>query len=103
MHPAHRNSVCKNCLQFGHPTNVCMSNDKVTKCAYCAGRHFYTDHKCTAPGCTEKAPCHHTSLVCSLCGSDEHHTFDKNCPTWRARNPPRPASQNPPAPMETSD
>ncbi|KAF8446519.1 hypothetical protein BGX38DRAFT_664369 [Terfezia claveryi] len=89
MHPAHRNSVCKNCLHFGHPTSVCMHNSKITNCAYCGGPHFYADHKCSAPGCTETAPCHHTVLKCGLCNtSGDHHTFDKYCPIWKARNPP---------------
>jgi len=32
MHPNHKNSVCKNCLEFGHPTDVCMASNKVPKC-----------------------------------------------------------------------
>jgi len=91
MHPNHRNSICKNCLQFGHPTEVCMENEKLTKCAYCGENHMYSDHTCKTPGCNDKAPCRHTVLNCALCNTQgDHHTFDKNCPTWKARNPPRP-------------
>ena len=79
-----------------------MRNKKATVCAFCAGKHFYKDHKCTAPSCTEGAPCHHTVLACTPFNSKgEHHSFDKACPTWKAKNPPRPAQG--PAPMETSE
>jgi len=57
MHPNHKNSVCKNCLEFGHLTDVCMAGNKAPRCAYCGGTQNHFNHECTAPGCNEKAPC----------------------------------------------
>jgi len=94
MHANHKNSVCKNCLEFAHPTDLCIASNKTPKCGYCSSTHNYFNHECTAPGCNEKAPCRHTVLHCNLCGTTgDHHTLDRNCPIFEARNTPR-ASQS---------
>jgi len=90
MHLNHKNSVCKNCLEFGHLTDVCMASNKAPRCAYCGGTHNHCNHQCTAPRCNEKALCRHTVLNCNLCGTtSDHHSLDHNCPIYKARNAPR--------------
>jgi len=97
MHPNHKNSVCKNCLEFGHSTDVCMASNKAPRCAYCGGTHNHFNHECTAPGCNEKAPCRHTVLNFNLCGTTgDHHSLDRNCLTYKARNAPRASQSTPP-------
>jgi len=97
MHPNHKNSVCKNCLEFGHPTDVCMASNKVPKFGYCSGTQNYFNHECAAPGCNKKTPCRHTVLNCNLCGTTgDHHSLDRNCPTFKARNAPRASQGTPP-------
>jgi len=96
MHPNHKKSVCKNCLEFGHPTDVCMASNKTSRCAYWEGTHNHFNHKWMAPECNKKAPCRHTVLNCNLCGTTgDHHSLDRNCPTYKARNA-RIASQSTP-------
>ena len=68
MHPNHKNSVCKNCLEFGHPTDICMASNQRPKCRYCGVTHNHFNYECTATGCNEKAPCRHTVLYCNMCG-----------------------------------
>jgi len=68
MQPNYKNSVCKNCLEFGHPTDVCMASNKVPKCGYCGGTHNHFNHECTAPGCNEKTPCHHLCSTATCVG-----------------------------------
>ena len=93
MHPNHKNSVCKNCLEFGHPTDVCMASNKILKYGYCGGTHNHFNHECTTPGCNEKTAYRHTVLNFNLCGTTgDHHSLNRNCPTFKARNAPR-ASQ----------
>jgi len=97
MHPNHKNSVCKNCREFGHPTDVCMASNKVRKCGYCGGSHNHFNQECTAPGGNEKTPCHHTVLNCNLCGTTgDHHSLERNCPVYKARNAPRASQSTPP-------
>ena len=93
-HPNHKNSVCKNCLEFGYPTNICMTSNKVHKCGYCGGTHNHFKHRCMAPGCNEKTPYRHTLLNCNLGRTTgDHYSLDRNFPTCKARNVPR-ASQS---------
>ena len=90
MYPNHKNSVCKNWLEFGHPTDVCIASNKIPKCGYCGGTHNHFNHECAAPGCNEKTPYRHTVLNCNLCGATgDHHSLDRNCPTFKTRNAPR--------------
>ena len=77
MHPNHKNSGCKNCLEFGYPTNVCMASNKVPKRRYYGSTHNYFNHECTALGYNKKSSCHYTVLKCNLCGTTgDHHILD---------------------------
>ena len=94
MQPNHKNLVCENCLEFGHPTDIYMASNKVPKYGYCGGTQNDFNYECTTPECNEKTPCHHSILNYNLCGTTgDHHSLDRNCPTYKARNTPR-ASQS---------
>jgi len=104
MHPNHKNSVCKNCLEFGHPTDVCMASNKVPKCGYCGGTHNHFNHECNVPGCNEKTPCCHTGLNCNLCGTTgDHYLLDRNCPIYKAPNTPRASQSTLPQNVQTME
>ncbi|PLW24847.1 hypothetical protein PCASD_25894 [Puccinia coronata f. sp. avenae] len=96
LHPTHRNKVCKNCCQFGHPTNTCI---KDARCAYCGQNHHHSDHGkfCKASGVTyqplNSLPTH--TIFCCLCNKKtDHHTFDPKCPTYLDATPHHRAMQH---------
>ena len=89
MHPNNKNTLCCNCLKYGHPTNVWMQNTKVTWYGFCMEKHFHTNHKCASSGCSEKAPYHHTVKVCVHCNSKgDYYYLDPKCPRWLKYNLP---------------
>jgi len=104
MYPNHKKSVCKNYLEFGYLTDICMASNEAPRCVYCGETHNHFNHEYTAPGCNEKALCQHTELNWNLCRTTgDHHSLDRNCRTYKARNALRPSQSTPPQGTQTME
>jgi len=70
-------SRCELCCGWGHIENKCGNK---TKCGYCSGNHWTSDHKCNLVGCMVKRGllCGHTLEKCPN-SKGNHIAFSSRC------------------------